>query len=247
MTSFYQFYEHMQESKLNQNLSEAFLTEMPMRPAGSPEQYASPYVSPHASATAKDGYVGRTSKQLIDGGVEIDKAIKAQKRAETDAEAENNPELKQKISAYRQMYRGLGQDNAAASAARKQLGLDGMAGKRTRGGRMVQTNKTDGEEDPESLASKNRGLPALIDRIHFLKNKIAELRPQVQSWYDPKLLEIMHEFIDATTTFNKHSKVSKSDPVAKEIQNMHDAVQKTLDKAKYREPIPQPELNLDDL
>lgn len=246
MTSFYQFYEHMQESKLNQNLSEAFLTEMPMRPEGSPEQYANRHVSPHAPTTAKDGYVGRTSKGLVDAGADLDKERIKQKRAETEAEAQKNPELKQKISAYRAMYRGLDQDNAAASAAQKNLGLDrDTIDQRGRSGRMLQTNKTTGEEDPESIASKNRGLPELIGKIDLLKNKIAELRPQVQSWYDPKLVEIMRELYQATTVFIKHGMLRG--PKAEEIQKMHKAIETTLSKAKYQEPIQKPELNLDDL
>lgn len=237
MTSFYQFYESMQESKLNQTLTEIFLTEMPMRPEGSPQQHRRGIQPSRNSNVATDDIQGRNTQKLKDLGAPLSAAAQ---NDQWQKSVEENPDL----GIYSHMAQSMRQDRKKDRESQPEL--ISLKGDR-RGGGVLQTNKTTGEEDPESLASKNRGLPELIDRIYFLKKKIEELRPQVQSWYDPKLLEIMHEFIDATTTFNKHSKVSKSDPVAKKIQELHDSVKKHLDKAEYRNTIPQPELNLDDL
>jgi len=228
----------MQESKQNQRLAEAFFTEMPMRPEGDPDQYASRHVSPYAPTTAKDGYVGRSSKNLNDVGADIDKELRQQS---WDQAVSDRPEL----GIHTQVNNAMRQDKKADNAAAKELGLASREGDRTRGGRMIQTNKTTGDEDIEAKASTNRGLPALISKIDQLKAQITELRPQVKSWYDPKLLQIMRELYQATTIFIKHGMLRG--PKADEIRTMHDAMEDLLNKAKqHQEPVPR-SLDLDDI
>lgn len=235
MTSFYEFYEKMQESKLHQSLTEAFLTEMPMRPEGTPQQHRRGIQPSRNSDVATDDIQGRSTQKLKDIGAPISAAAQ---NAQWQKSVEENPDL----GVYSHMAQSMRQDRK--KDRENQPELISLKGDR-RGGGVLQTNKTTGQEDPESLASKNRGLPELISRIDFLKNKIAELRPQVKSWYDPKLIEMMRELYQATTIFNKHGMLRG--PKAEEIQKIHKAIEKTLNKAKHQEQIPQPELNLDDL
>ena len=75
MTSFYDFYEQVQLSKLKESVE--VLLEMPMRPVGSADQYANRNVSPFARTTATDGYTGTTAKGLVDKGAKIDREIDA--------------------------------------------------------------------------------------------------------------------------------------------------------------------------
>jgi hypothetical protein len=211
MTSFYKFYEQIRRSKLNESVK--VLLEMPMRPEGDPTQYANKHVSPHAATTAKDGYVGRTSKRLVDTGADLERELTNQNWQQAKAD---RPEL----GVYDKANDMARAEKKAASAETGRLGLDtSREGERTRSGRMVQTNKTDGPEDVEALSATNRGLPNLLAKIEDIKGRMRELEPQVQDYSDPEMMKLVRELYAATTIFNKDGRLAG--PEADHIQALH--------------------------
>lgn len=220
MTSFFQFYEHVQRSKLNESVD--ILLEMPMRPEDDPDQYANRHVSPYAPTTAKDGYVGRTSKRIVDKGADIDKELAAQN---WDQAVQDRPEL----GFYSQANQEMKKDKAATRAATQAAGLDTVSGARNKAGRMIQTNKTDGEEDVESIAAKNRGIRHLLGKIEELKGQIKELRPQVQDYFDPRMMKLVRELYGATTQFMKDGRLGG--PEAQKIMDLHHKMAELIQKS----------------
>jgi len=139
-------------------------------------------------------------------------------------------------------------EKRAAGIESSKLGLDtSREGERTRSGRMVQTNKADGEierliqlrnsgalsekefqqaksqvlgpEDVEALSATNRGLPNLLARIEDIKDRMRELEPQVQDYSDPEMMKLVRELYAATTVFSKDGRLAG--PEAEHIQALH--------------------------
>lgn len=196
MTSFYDFYEQVQLSKLKESVE--VLLEMPMRPVGSADQYANRNVSPFARTTSTDGYTGTTAKGLVDKGAKIDREIDADN---WEKAVEERPEL----GVHSQVNDELAKERALSRAQDKQLGLDtSKEGERSRSGRMIQTNKTDEPQDVEAVASQNRGLSNLINKIEELKSKMAQASKNA----DPSTDEISQELFQALTIFQKHGRLT---------------------------------------
>ena len=210
MTSFYKFYEQIRRSKLNESVK--VLLEMPMRPEGDPTQYANKHVSPHAATTAKDGYVGRTSKRLVDTGADLERELTNQNWQQAKAD---RPELGV-FDKANDMARA---EKRAAGIESGRLGLDTSKGERTRSGRMVQTNKTDGPEDIEALSATNRGLRNNLAEIEDIKDRMRELEPQVQYLSDPEMMKLVRELFAATTVFTQDGRLFG--PEAEHIQALH--------------------------
>jgi len=210
MTSFYKFYEQIRRSKLNESVK--VLLEMPMRPAGEPEQYVNKHVSPHAKISAKDGF-STHNPHVVDQGADLERELDNQDWQQATVD---RPELKV-FDKVNDMARA---EKRAAGIESSKLGLDtSREGERTRSGRMVQTNKADGPEDVEALSATNRGLPNLLAKIEDIKDRMRELEPQVQDYSDPEMMKLVRELYAATTVFSKDGRLAG--PEAEHIQALH--------------------------
>jgi len=219
-TSFYQFYEHIQQSKLN----EAVLLEM--RPQGSPSQYSNRNISPHAPATPRDGQMGRNDKNIIDLGAPKDRELS---NRDWQQGKEKRPELAVYDTANDMKYA----EKLAASVAEKKLGLTSRKGERTRGGKMIQTNKTTGPEDVEAITAISR--KSAIKTVEEIKASIQELAPTVKDYSDPKMMKLIFDLYNATSDTTKFY-----GEMSEEIASMNDWAKEKIKEYEIANPKPEP-------
>lgn len=219
MASFFQFYENIQRSKLNQSLDEFFLIEMPMRPEGQPDQYVG--ASPHKPHTAKDGYQGRNTQNIGDQGSTIDRLLGRQKWNQA---VEERPEL----GVYSQVNQELAKDRKAAKAADSQIPMADKA--RNINGRVVQDIKANGEEeDPEAVVAQNRGPQHAMNQFDQLKQQLIGMRQDGTDWNSPHMMPLVHKMYDLTSAFLKRGLVKG--PVAEEMAKARNKMAEIIDKA----------------
>lgn len=220
---FYEFCQIMEENQINESLN--FLLEMPMRPAGRPDQYANKHVSPFPDSTATDNQTGRVTQRLKDQGKKLSRAAAA---ASWDKAVEERPEL----GVYSQAGQALRDDRKEAEAAQRALGLTPV----TRlGGKVVQDGqKEKGPGDVEAIASTNRGESNLINQIYDLKTQMLELKNKGASATSKEMIDLAKQLYAATTIFTKRGMVGG--PESEAIQKIHNGIAGYLLKLRSQAP-----------
>jgi len=216
ITSFYQFYEHIQQSKLNESVL------LEMRPQGEPSQYGN--VTPFHPITGTDGYKGQSQKKLVDAGADKDRILRQQS---WDNSVEERPEL----DSYTQAKDELSRERAIDR--RSQPALKSLKGDRRGGGVKQDISQKDrkGPEDIEAIASKNRGLSYLITQFDTVKGKMDEIRPTVTD-SDPQMKFLIKKLYAITSAIQKNGMLTGEK--ADEIEVMHNKMAKLIYMEKKR-------------
>jgi hypothetical protein len=211
MTSFYQFFEQMQLSKLLQQVEEQVLTEM--RPMGSYGQYGT-NANPHKTHTAIDGNVGRNTSnnpalQDTPAGEAMDKTLKR-----INIEKHMSPE---QLAINKQVRQKSREDSIASREDDARAGYVGD-------GKAVGGLK--GKGDIEAQASTNRGDIELLNIIDNLQNEIEALKPQVKNMFDPRMMKLVKKQYQATSIFDKQGKIGGEK--AEEIEKIRHQMAKII-------------------
>lgn len=203
MASFFEFYHHMKQTKMNDAFNEAvdslcnILLEMPMRPEGSPDQYGSA-ANPHLVDRAADGYGSRAAKdgRVTDAGKKISSAVR---QANWDAAVAANPTL----GVYAQMGDELSDERKAHSKETAALHQQVTR----KGGGVVQDGpKERGEGDFESIFSGNRISPAIQQIVGGWK-ELQKMKNDGMGLSHPLFKRIFDQLMKSTDHFLKKSNV----------------------------------------
>lgn len=209
MSSFLQFYEHMKWSK-------EFYKTMQINEAEFKKGVKIPGTiqlrDPTVTGRATDGNVGRKTQVMDDPGQAMSAKFNKEK---WDQAVQQNPNL----AYYTKARDAMRQDRQADDDVNKPDDIG------------IQTGA--GEDDIEDLASTNRGTSNLIGLIKDLTKQMMELQPHVQSFFDPKMLQIVKKLHNATSLFMKDKKVIG--PEADRIAKLHQSMAEILYKSQMQD------------
>jgi hypothetical protein len=217
MTSFYQFYEQMMLSKMNEQsnfnsiprkIMESLETITEGRPEGSNWQYVKRIAPSQDTNAGSDGSQGKTTKRTMHQTpeqIELDRLA-----AQANYEANRDP-LNQEFDA--KIRAASAPERKAHRDLTKQIGYKPV---QRRGGGIDKSDfvRTDAEVDEPEALHALKGIPALLNQIEEFKDQITELlgdpaNTPTEEWISNKeVMQLVHQLYKSIEIASKHSQLT---------------------------------------